>query len=215
VSTELDESERRELRRKARAGTLEALRALGGKASRRAISEQALSAGGFTARELNAPPPAVASSKYDRLVDHELSWALTNLKRDGLVENPRWSTWTLTRVAHEATPSVTAEPVDETRLAALRSMPYWLYLRTPEWRRTRAAALVRAGNRCSLDASHVKGLEVHHSSYERLGKELESDLTVLCRSCHARFHTKPERAGGVRPRLWLRLAHRSSRQPQA
>lgn len=207
-------SERRELRRKARAATLEAMRALGGEASRRAISEHALSAGGFKARELNAPPPAVASSKYPRLVDYELSWALTNLKRDGLVENPRWRTWTLTGVACEATPSTAAEPVDEGRLAALRSMPYWLYLRTPEWRRTRAAALVRAGHRCSLDAAHVKGLEVHHRSYERLGNELESDLTVLCRSCHERVHAKPERAGG-RPRLWFLLARRWSRQPQA
>lgn len=157
----------------------------------------------------------MASSKYARLVDRELSWALTNLKRDGLAENPRWSTWTLTGVAREATPSITAEPVDEARLAALRSMPYWLYLRTPEWRRTRAAALVRAGNRCSLDATHVKGLEVHHSSYERLGKELDSDLTVLCRSCHARFHAKREPAGGARPRLWFLPARRSSRQPHA
>jgi 5-methylcytosine-specific restriction endonuclease McrA len=157
----------------------------------------------------------VASSKYARLVDHELSWALTNLKRDGLAENPRWSTWTLTGVACESTPSIAAEPVDEARLTALRSMPYRLYLRTPEWRRTRSAALVRAGSRCSLDAKHVKGLEVHHSSYERLGKELESDLTVLCRSCHERFHAEPERAGGSRQRLWYLLARRWSRQPQA
>jgi hypothetical protein len=157
----------------------------------------------------------VAASKYPRLVDHDLSWTLTNLKREGLVENPRWSTWTLTGVACKATPSLAAEPVDEARLAALSSMPYWLYLRTPEWRRTRAAALVRAGHRCSLDGTHVKSLEVHHRSYERLGKELESDLTVLCRSCHERVHATPQRVGGGRRSLWFLLARRWSRQQQA
>jgi hypothetical protein len=32
-----------------------------------------------------APPPERAGEKYARLVDHDLSWALTNLRRDGLV----------------------------------------------------------------------------------------------------------------------------------
>jgi len=67
-------------------------------------------------------------------------------------------------------------------------MPYRQYLRTPEWRRTRAAALHRAGNRCAFDVTHATDLEVHHRTYERLGEELAGDLLVLCRECHRIHH---------------------------
>lgn len=33
-------------------------------------------------------------------------------------------------------------------------------------------------------------LVVHHMTYERVGKELSSDLCVLCKYCHDEFHTK-------------------------
>jgi 5-methylcytosine-specific restriction endonuclease McrA len=72
-------------------------------------------------------------------------------------------------------------------------MSYSDYLRTPEWQRTRAAALTIAGYRCALDATHTDGLEVHHNTYERLGAELAGDLVVLCRSCHARHHLADRR----------------------
>lgn len=167
---------------------LDALRTLGGEARREAILERALVAGGFTGRELTAPPPEGAGEKYARLVDHDLSWALTNLKRDGLVENPKWGTWRLTNAALQPVEAAVDEPVAVERLAELRAMPYRLSLRTPEWRRTRAAALLRADNACSLDVTHIGGLEVHHRTYERLGAELVTDLVVLCHSCHRLHH---------------------------
>jgi restriction endonuclease Mrr len=188
VSIALDESERRVVRHKARATTLDALQALGGEGRRDAIREWALARGGFTSREMAAPPPEGALEKYPSFVDYALSWALTNLKREGLVENPSWSIWRSTTVADAPAASAVDEPVDAGRLAELRAMQYRLYLRTPEWRRTRAAALVRAGNACSLDVSHTEGLEVHHRTYERLGEELVTDLTVLCHACHQLHH---------------------------
>jgi hypothetical protein len=194
VST-LDDDERRALRRKAREATLEALRALGGEATRAAIRERALADGGFTPRELRAAPPEAAAGTYDYAADHALSWALTNLKRDGLAENPRWGTWRLAGAAAETPAPLVDTPATEDRLAELRSMPYRRYLRTPEWRRTRAAALLRAGHACSLDVTHTAQLEVHHRTYERLGAELDGDVTVLCRACHRRHH-----AGNGRPR---------------
>jgi hypothetical protein len=63
--------------------------------------------------------------------------------------------------------------------------PYQRYLASAAWRRTRAAALIRAGNRCAVDASHVHDLEVIHNTRERLGVELDRDLVVLCASCRA------------------------------
>lgn len=103
MAKDLDEAERRALRQKARTATLEGLRALGGKARRKAIEDWALAHGGFTPRELAAPRPERAPDKYTSLVEHELAWTLTNLKRDGLVENPKWSTWKLTGSALTAT----------------------------------------------------------------------------------------------------------------
>ena len=64
-----------------------------------------------------------------------------------------------------------------------KPMTYGQYLETPQWRATRAAALLRAGNRCALDGSHGEDLDVLHNTRERLGAELDSDLVVLCASC--------------------------------
>jgi hypothetical protein len=95
----------------------EALRALGGDARREAILERALADGGFSSRELAASPPEGAREKYARLVDHDLSWGLTNLKRDGLVENPKWGTWRLTNAALLPVEAAVDEPVSVERLA--------------------------------------------------------------------------------------------------
>jgi len=178
------------------------LLALGGEAQRKPIHNWALAHGVFTTRELAAPSPEKAAGQHPRLVDYYLSWALTNLKQDGLVENPKWSTWRLAGAALEMPVAVTDELVDEARLAELRTMSYALYLNTPEWRRTRAAALLRAGYCCSLNAKHTDRLEVHHNSYERLGAELSRDLAVLCHSCHRLHHKeygRPRRKQSAKP----------------
>lgn len=151
----------------------------------------ALANGGFTDRELAAPAPAKAT-QYTRRVDHELSWALTNLKRQGVVENPERGVWQLSgnerRDIAPAGRANTEGAIDAQRLRDLRAMPYVLYLRTPEWQRTRADALRRAGYRCSLDATHRDRLEVHHRTYERLGAERARDVIVLCHDCHRLHH---------------------------
>jgi 5-methylcytosine-specific restriction endonuclease McrA len=146
---------------------------------------------------LSAAPPEKSAGKYQRLVDHQLSWTLTNLRRDGLIENPRWGRWKLTLLPEVEQAGVSP---DEPKLLALRAMTYKKYLRTPEWRRTRAAALLRAGNACSLDVTHTDELEVHHRTYDRLGAELPSDLVVLCRSCHRLHHQeygRPRKQAGM------------------
>lgn len=73
------------------------------------------------------------------------------------------------------------------RLAVLKAMPYAEYLRTPEWQEARRRALYRAGYRCQTCNGQGR-LDVHHRTYERRGNERNSDLTVLCRPCHERFH---------------------------
>lgn len=198
MNADLNADERRELGHKARAATLDALRELGGQASREEIRARALVDGGFEPRELSASAPEAVAGKYANQVEYRLSWALTNLKRDGLIENPRWSVWCLAGVALERPDAACEEAVAAARLSELQAMPYRDYLRSPEWRRTRAAALHRADYRCSLDVSHSQDLDVHHRTYDRRGAELASDLVVLCRPCHNLHHKEFGRPGRQR-----------------
>jgi hypothetical protein len=215
----LNDSEKRQLRRKARTAILNALRDLGGEARRQELIARALADAGFTGRELAACPPRGARAQYERLVDQELSWLLTNLKRDGLLEKPKWGTWRLAGAAREMPAKAIDGKVDGTRVAELRAMSYRDYLHTIEWWRTRAAALQRAGNCCSLDVTHTEGLEVHHRSYERLGEELASDLVVLCRACHRLYHQqyglpRRKKSSELRPVFFTTTRPSSAKGPQ-
>lgn len=82
------------------------------------------------------------------------------------------------------------------------SPAYQEYLKSPEWAATRRWALERAEHRCQVCNSDGP-LDVHHRTYERLGHEWPSDLTVLCRDCHGLYHgrlpDKPRRI--ARPTL--------------
>lgn len=188
METQLEDTERRELRRKAREATLTALRDLGGQGAREAIKARAVEVGRFSPRELSAVAVERSGAKPGRLVDQQLSWALSDLKRDGLVANPERGTWELTDAAR--------------RLDELQRMPYDEYLNTPEWERTRAAALERAQYSCALDVGHTDGLEVQHRTRERLGAEHPADLVVLCASCLELFQDeagRPRRTGSIPP----------------
>lgn len=69
---------------------------------------------------------------------------------------------------------------------------YDQYLASAEWAERRRYFLSRAMHRCQLcktrGAADGRGLDVHHSDYSRLGAELEIDVIVLCRRCHAHHH---------------------------
>ncbi len=64
---------------------------------------------------------------------------------------------------------------------------YLAYLNSPDWRRVRNRALKLAGWQCSRCPSK-RELQVHHKTYERLGKERDEDLDVLCENCHRGEH---------------------------
>ncbi len=70
----------------------------------------------------------------------------------------------------------------------LRALPYGEYLQTPHWKRKREDKLRAVGRRCQVCNQGPGPLDVHHRTYERLGEELDLDLTALCRSCHHLFH---------------------------
>jgi 5-methylcytosine-specific restriction endonuclease McrA len=73
------------------------------------------------------------------------------------------------------------------RAAALAAgySSYRAYLASPAWRQSpaRLSALRFAAGYCRL-CGNRRPLEVHHSSYERLGREKGRDLVAICRPCH-------------------------------
>lgn len=74
---------------------------------------------------------------------------------------------------------------------------YQEYIKSPEWK-TKAESIKRErGYRCQLcnTSGYSKSLHAHHNTYERLGRELPDDITVLCGSCHELFHKNGGKAG--------------------
>lgn len=69
---------------------------------------------------------------------------------------------------------------------------YVNYLKSEEWASVRRRKLTDAEfkcQRCGFNPGTSKQkLEVHHKTYERLGKELMEDLEVLCDRCHRKEH---------------------------
>jgi hypothetical protein len=81
----------------------------------------------------------------------------------------------------------------EWEIAAQKKDPkldYHEYIKSPEWKYKSDNAKIKADFRCELCgvSGFARTLHTHHNTYERLGKELDRDLTVLCEDCHSYFH---------------------------
>jgi hypothetical protein len=48
--------------------------------------------------------------------------------------------------------------------------------------------VLKRDQRCRLCGKSDDALVCHHITYERYGKEIPEDLTLLCRECHMNFH---------------------------
>jgi 5-methylcytosine-specific restriction endonuclease McrA len=57
------------------------------------------------------------------------------------------------------------------------------YLASGHWAQMRKNALYWWENACGACGAKER-LQIHHRSYERLGRERREDLMVLCRTCH-------------------------------
>ncbi len=76
---------------------------------------------------------------------------------------------------------------------------YHAYLRSDSWAAIRRMAIEYAGGRCHV-CNTERRLEVHHRTYERVGRESLFDLAVLCRACHLKHHgnlAKPPSSNGL------------------
>lgn len=68
---------------------------------------------------------------------------------------------------------------------------YKRYLRSVHWQNLRQQALSRANGRCEMCGYKPwkpGTLQVHHRTYERIGKEGLDDLIVVCPRCHMKIH---------------------------
>lgn len=63
------------------------------------------------------------------------------------------------------------------------------YINSEPWKLKSNKAKERAGYRCQ-GCNTPDNIQTHHRIYERLGDELDSDLTVLCDECHSKIHDK-------------------------
>lgn len=62
---------------------------------------------------------------------------------------------------------------------------YEEYFQSELWAKVRSDALRRSGYACQAPGCGVtRGLEVHHTTYDRLGGEAWGDLVVLCSRHH-------------------------------
>jgi hypothetical protein len=76
------------------------------------------------------------------------------------------------------------------------SPEYRAYLDSPQWRAKRERILTTRGRRCEVCRFHER-LSLHHLTYVRLYDELDSDLLVVCESCHAALHQRWNVVGAI------------------
>lgn len=69
------------------------------------------------------------------------------------------------------------------------SLLYPAYLQSQAWDRRRNKVLARDGNICTA-CGDAQATEVHHLTYERVGREPLFDLVSVCKSCHESIHRK-------------------------
>jgi hypothetical protein len=70
---------------------------------------------------------------------------------------------------------------------AWHSAEYKRYLKSPEWAERKRRYYQIHHRRCSACGTWKK-IQLHHSSYDRLTREPDSDLWPLCSNCHRNVH---------------------------
>src|SRR6185312_13026304 len=92
--TQVVMTDRKFLAEQCKLATLEAIRSLGGRASRNEIRDRALCDGGFTEKQLALPGPP-SKPQFPTMVAYYLSWSLTWLKKEGQLVSEGRSIWAL------------------------------------------------------------------------------------------------------------------------
>lgn len=72
-----------------------------------------------------------------------------------------------------------------------RPTKYQRYLQSDHWRAFRLSVLAKRGNNCEVCGCFPRHPQLNHLTYERLGRELESEVVVTCDDCHRSYHGLP------------------------
>lgn len=72
---------------------------------------------------------------------------------------------------------------------------YHKYLKSPQWAAKRELYFSRFGRYCKACGTAYGPIQLHHMTYDRLGRERLSDLVALCSKCHREVETLYRRAG--------------------
>ena len=77
-----------------------------------------------------------------------------------------------------------------------RGKAYEKYIKSKAWSKKRAQYWARAGRSCKVKGcGSTSDLQVHHHTYERLGKENLFDLVGVCKSHHEEIHALHDATG--------------------
>jgi hypothetical protein len=63
------------------------------------------------------------------------------------------------------------------------SAEYTEYMQSKKWAGRKRRLFNKRGYACEMCGAHGP-VEVHHKNYDRLGKELDEDLLIVCKECH-------------------------------
>lgn len=75
--------------------------------------------------------------------------------------------------------------------AKKRRSDYNAYLNSPEWKALRELVLIRSGYKCcDCGVVKMKGMHIHHKTYENFGNEKLEDVEPLCKPCHELRHSR-------------------------
>lgn len=72
---------------------------------------------------------------------------------------------------------------------------YVRYIKSEKWKMKREAYFDRYGRYCRACYTKRGHIHLHHTSYDRLGREPFSDLVPLCTECHKGVHALHRKSG--------------------
>lgn len=72
---------------------------------------------------------------------------------------------------------------------------YNKYLKSPQWAAKRELYFKSFGKYCKACGTTRGPIQLHHLTYDRLGRERLRDLISLCAKCHQEVETLYRRAG--------------------
>lgn len=126
-------------------------------------------------------------------LEHVRLGAKRATKEWGLTE---WDIRFLPRRMSEVNPERVVEVRKVLRKQARREWWAWYngYLNSPYWAAKREAVLERDDYTCC--ACKGEASQVHHLTYERVGREALEDLVSICAACHAYHHEEWDRRLG-------------------